>query len=262
MPVLRQLVEVHHADINTLMTDEEYWGFPLLHVACKLDRTELVEFLISSPIININLACGDSCLTPLHVASMAGSVRAVRQLLALPQIQVNATISQGHSSLLLACLAQKVEVVEDLLRHPDVDVNSIAAEDAWFPLAVAAFKGNSAIVTLLLQHPAINVNAAGMAGGTSPLCSACFQGHAHVVRQLLRHPDIQVNANDGYSLEIACVKEHMQVIQELLLHPGLEAGSIRAVLAATEGRGQTAVVALLKGSRAVMRRALRGQAGA
>ena len=252
MPVLRQLVEVHHADVNALRADENSLGFSLLHIACNQDRTELVEFLISSPIVNVNQACADGGrkMMPLHVACMSGSVRAVRQLLALRQIQVNATTSQGLDSLFLACNGQKVEVVEELLRHPDINVNFMAVLYAKSPLAVAAVRGNSAIAALLLQHPAINVNAApGMEGWRSPLCLACHQGHAHVVRELLRHPDIQVNANGGCSLNIACDKEHLQVIRELLLHPGLEAGGIRAALAVAEARGQTAVVALLRGGR-------------
>ena len=264
--MLRQLVEVHHADIGALRADGDGLGFSLLHMACRLDRTELVQLLVSAPTINVNLACGDEGLRmmPLHVACVAGPVSAVRQLLALPQIQVNATTSQGSSSLFLACTWQKAEVVEELLRHPDIDVNFSPApvENSLPPLALAAYMGYSAIAGLLLQHPAINVNAAGREGWMNPLCMASYEGHADVVRQLLRHPDIQVNAAAGLSsLGIACAKEHLPVIQELLLHSGLEEGTIRTALAEAGARGQTAVVALLKGSRAV-RRALRGQGGA
>ena len=267
MPVLRRLVEVHHADVNALKADGDGLGFSLLHLACQLDRTEIVGFLISAPIINVNLACGDAEKMPLHVACFAGSVCAVRQLLDLPQIQVNAATTQGISGLHLACCMQKVEVVKELLRHTDVNVNLTSTETTWSPLSpmtIAAFNGNTEIMALLLRHPATNVNAApGMAGGMSPLRLACREEHAEVVRQLLRHPDIQMNIAAGTPslLGIACAKECLPVIRELLQHPGLEAGTIRAALAAAEARGQTAVVALLKGSRAV-RRALRGQGGA
>ena len=214
MPVLRQLVEVHHADINALRADVYGLGFSLLHIACRLDRTELVEFLISAPRINVNQACGNEGLKlkmmPLHMACMAGSARAVRQLLALPQIQINAATSQGSSSLLLACRERKVEVVEELLRHPDIDVNFSPRPvvNAMPPLALAAYMGYSAIVALLLQHPATNVNAAGQEWWMNPLCMASYKGHAEVVRQLLRHPDIHVNVAAGISiLGMACAKE-------------------------------------------------------
>ena len=262
MPVLRQLVEVHHADINALEAGEGGLSFSLLHLACDLDRTELVEFLISAPIININLACGGDQgmkAMPLHTACIAGSVRAVQQLLALPQIQVNAATLEGASCLHLACIERNSEVVEELLKHPDVDVNLMTVLHAHPALSLAAVMGSSAIVALLLQHPAIDVN---VGGGRSPLSLASHKGHARVVRQLLRHPDIRVDGVTGYtSLGIACFMEHLSVIRELLLHPGLETDNIRAALATSEERGQTAVVALLKGSRAV-RRALRRWGGA
>ena len=356
MPVLRQLVEVHHADVNAQGPDE---SLSLLHLACEADRSELVGFLISVLRINVNLACWEELLTPLHVACLAGSFHAVRQLLALPQIQVNAAASHGLSSLHLAC---SDEVVEELLRHPDIDVNLMTVVNARSPLDMAAAAGGSAIVALLLQHPAINVNAAGALGislhqaviwkhpkvlrqllrhpgiqvnaldpsgrtalflaceqassdlvvellrhpdtsvnmeapelghctlrfaalrnnpaivalllqhpaidvnatdvqGQSPLYLACSYGNFLVVRAQLRHPDIDVNATTAAeisSLGIACLKRHAGVIQELLGHPGLSPGSIRAVLAVAEAQGQTAVVELLNGRRAV-RRAMRGR---
>ena len=267
VPVLRQLVEVHHADINAQLEATGYGpAVSLLHLACQLDRTEVVEFLISAPGINVNLAFEEEGLkvTPLHAACMAAgpSIRALRQLLAVPQIQVNASLSQGLSSLYMACITNRVAVVEELLRHPDVDVNLMA--DVRSPLAAAATAGHSAIVAMLLQHPAIQVNAFSMLPGVTPLYLASTMGLAQVVRELLRHPDVQVNLHGPHghtTLRAACDNGHLDVIRELLEHPALDAGSIRATLTAAEGRGQGAVVALLRGSRAG-RRALRGQGGA
>ena len=364
LPVLRQLIEVHHADINAERAGDNL-AFSLLHIACRYDRTELMDFLFSAPSINVNKTCADEGMkmTPLHMACIAGSVRAVRQLLALPQVLVSTTTPQGFSCLHLACIKQRVEVVEELLRHPDVDVNLMSVGNARSPLAVAADMGDSAIVALLLQHPAINVNAAGALGsslhlaidkrhmvvlrlllqhpgilvnapdqfgrtgldiaceqssldlvaellqhadinvnletaehgfgalrraalrgntpvvalllkhpaidvnaagvqGLRPLNMASFNGHAHVVRELQRHPNILVNADDGLTnLDVACTHGHLAVINELLMHPGLDADSIRTALTGAVERGQTAVVELLRGSRAA-RRALRGQGGA
>ena len=267
MPVLRQLVEVHHADINAQLEATGYGpAVSLLHLACQLDRTEVVEFLISAPGINVNLAFEQEGLkvTPLHAACMAAgpSIRALRQLLAVPQIQVNASLSQGLSSLFMACITNRVAVVEELLRHPDVDVN-LRADDDRSPLAAAAIAGHSAIVTMLLQHPAIQINAFFMLPGVTPLYLASTMGLAQVVRELLRHPDVQVNLHGPHghtTLRAACDNGHLDVIRELLEHPALDAGSICAALTAAEGRGQGAVVALLRGSRAG-RRALRGQQG-
>ena len=228
MPVLRQLVEVHHADVNAQRADGNVAN-SLLHIACRTGRPELAEFLISSPTINVNLACGVDRMMPLHVACMAGSIHVVRQLLALPQIQVNAATPQGYSSLHIACFEQNVELVEDLLRHPDIDVNlMMVLDDALLP-------------------PAAAVNA----GRMTPLFLASLKGYAGVVRELLRHPGIQVNgeADEGEltSLDIACAKGQLAVIRELLGHPGLSPGSVNAALRISEALGQTAVVSLLRG---------------
>ena len=142
LPVLRQLVEVHHADINALRAaGEDDLAFSLLHAASKLDWTELLELLLSAPRININLALGEDGmnLMPLLMACMSGSVRVARRLLALPHIQVNAAAAQGMSSLYVACDRREVAVVEALLRHPDIDVNLMALENARSPLSAAAY---------------------------------------------------------------------------------------------------------------------------
>ena len=144
LPVLRQLVEVHHADINALRAaGEDDLAFSLLHAASKLDWTELLELLLSAPRININinLALGEDGmnLMPLHMACMSGSVRVARRLLTLPQIQINAAAAQGMSSLYVACDRREVAVVEALLRHPDIDVNLMALENARSPLSAAAY---------------------------------------------------------------------------------------------------------------------------
>ena len=222
---------------------------------------------------DVNLALSDEGMkwTPLYMACMAGSAQAVRPLLALPQIQVNAVTTRGASSLHMAFTVQTADVVEALMRHPGVDVTLTPEGNELSPLAAAFHAGSSAIVSLLLQHPAMNANGTDMQL-MSPLFWASANGHAHVVRMLLRHPDIRVNTNDRMTnlfLHVACLNRYLAVIRELLLYPGLDEGSVRAALRGAVGRGEAAVVgregaavlALLTGHRAV-RRALRGQGGA
>ena len=359
LAVLRQLVEVHHADVNARSADDHY---PLLRIACQADRADLVGYLASAPGIDVNKTFWLERMTPLHVACYYGSVGAARQLLALPQIQVNVVMTCGTGALQLACTTTYTEVVKELLRHPDIDVNLAVKTDSLCatPLSSAAARGEAEIVTLLLQHPAINVNAGDRRGtslhravrgrhvevlrqllrhpgiqvneldedgkssfymacshqagemiaeflrhpdinvnltagghsmsalsrvavngdtaamdlllqhpatqvnevdvrGNTALYYACSRGKINTVRALLRHPGIEVNAAAAAahsSLGIACAHVDLPVIRELLEQPGLSPGSIRAAFAEAEERGQTAVVALLRGSRAV-RRALR-----
>ena len=182
VPVLRQLVMVHHADVNAVRS---YSGQALLHYACRDNRTALVAFLISAPGIDVNLVCRWE--TPLHMACRAGSVRAVRQLLALPQIEVNVMTGTWpeSSSLALACSAGHVEIVELLLKHPDINVNLAA-------LLWAVRQGSLAIVAMLLRHPGIDVNAVSTQEpfeGMSPLSLAYCEHGAYMVERILAHPE-------------------------------------------------------------------------
>ena len=252
LAVLRQLVEVHHVNINTAQFSADNAvgpGMSLLHHACGFNRTDILAYLTSVPGVNVNQTFSPDNVVPLHFACMAGYVGAVRQLLALPQIQVNAATSQGSSSLYLACAEQKAEVVEELLRHPDVDVNLMV--NARFPLDAAVHMGNSVIVALLLQHPAINVNAVG-ALGTS-LIHAVVGGRAEVLWQLLQHPGVQVNALDPYgrtSLVIAGNQGASGLVAELLRHVDIDVnyempGDCLSALREAALQGNTAIVAML-----------------
>ena len=215
-------------DVNAVPAAEaadDFRGGALLHLACKADRADLVGYLVSAPGINANQTFGLNEATPLHVACSSGSVRTARLLLALPQIQVNAVTPFGASALQLACTAKYQEVVEELLKHPDIDVNLAIRTDSLrtTPLSFAAARGDADILALLLRHPAINVNA-GDRRGTS-LHLAVRGRHEAVLQQLLRHRGIQVNALDEAgksSLFTACDLGAVALIAELLQHTDID----------------------------------------
>ena len=255
LAVLRQLVEVHHADVNAASDTgaADNRGVALLHLACRADRTDLVGYLASAPGINANQTFGPNKMTPLHVACSHGSVRAARQLLALPQIQVNAANWYGSSSLHIACNAHKVDIVEELLRHPNIDVNLAFRTDSLrvTPLSIAAATGDAEIAALILRHPATNVNA-GDPCGTS-LHRAVRGQHVGVLRQLLRHPGIQVNEldEDGKSsFYMACSHQAGEMIAEFLRHPDINVnltagGHSMSALSRVAVNGDTAAMDLL-----------------
>ena len=61
LSVLRQLVEVHHADINIEM------GL-VLHWACCNGHVDMVSYISMQPDIRINFATYEKQVSPLHVA--------------------------------------------------------------------------------------------------------------------------------------------------------------------------------------------------
>ncbi len=122
-------------------------------------------------------------------------------------------------------------------------------------LAIAVGQDNAAAVAMLLQHQSAQPGAANGDGWTL-LHRACLCRNPLVVREFLKHPGTQINAVDvlgDTAFFLACCRGDVGVLQELLQHPGLDLGGVVAAMAAAAGRGHSAVVALLKGNRAVRR---------
>ena len=139
-------------------------------------------------------------------------------LLALPQIEVNA-VTSGYSSLAMACSTGNVEIVELLLKHPDINVNSAALH--W-----AVRHGSRAIITMLLQHPGIDVNAVGTQedfGGMGPLSLACSAGNVEIVELILERPDINVNSA---ALHWAVWRNSRAIVAMLLRHPDIDVNAV------------------------------------
>ena len=84
------------------------------------------------------------------------------------------TASKIWTPLLSAVDANDGEIVEMLLKHPDIDVNKTGS-GGWTPLLLAIAEKNEGIVEILLKHPEIDVNIAGLKGWT-PLTRACNRG--------------------------------------------------------------------------------------
>jgi len=177
LSVVRQLVEVHHADVGVEMD-----GKTVLHRACGDGHVDVVNYLSTQPNIRINVATSDNLGVPLHFACFNGHVDVVRQLLGHTDIQVNLADQDGLMPLHLSCQEGHVDVVRELLGHTDIQVN-LASQGGWMPLHVACREGHVDVVRLLLGHTDIQVDLADQ-GGKTPLQMASFLGHADVVHLL------------------------------------------------------------------------------
>jgi ankyrin repeat protein len=100
---------------------------------------------------------------------------------------------QQTTALHEAALNGHVDVVEALLQHPDIEVNSVDCFGCT-ALVWAAGKGQSNVVKRLLQHPKINVNQPSAIMWTA-LTEAVDGGRAEVVQLLLAHKDIDIGAS-------------------------------------------------------------------
>ncbi len=224
LAVFKQLVEVHHADVNALGDS----GNGLLNRASDRGKLEFVTCLLSVPGIQVNLRESNNFgRTALHMACSQGHQAVVHELLQHPAVDVSIVDSQGLSALYWACRKNKPEVVFlELLGHTCIDVNQTFCHSSFTGLHMA-----------------------------------CGLGHARVVRELLKHPDTRVNQRDdrfapfpdaGWGVLDYCLfgnvaeKARVATIKELLEHPGLDRSYVKAALPKFRAQGRWKALKILR----------------
>lgn len=198
-----------------------------LNIRVSLDEAasegydDLVELLLDTEDINVNLPQGSYGLTPLLRAVIAGRENTVGLLLDDRRVDVNLKNQFGRTPLLRAVEEGQEKIVGRLLDDKRVDVNS---EDCWgvTPLILAAKTGQSTITSLLLRANGIDVNKKVFREAGTPLFWASWRGHTDIVKQLLQRDDTEVDKpaeNGQTSLSVAAQYEHETIVTLLLENP-------------------------------------------
>jgi Ankyrin repeats (3 copies) len=204
--------------------------FGPLHVIAAFD----LPLSLAGPdqLRTLNQASDNQRLTPLHVACMQNSRVAVKELLALPRILVNAPDKDGSTPLAWASMSHTsgdADVVKLLLSHSKIKVNQ-ANEYGLAALHCAASAGRADIVKLLLAHPKIKVNQAD-ASGVTPFIFACSSASMDVetVKLFLAHPKVNVNAADKngttalmWMMVTVASMVPIDMIKAILAHPKID----------------------------------------
>ncbi|KAM0539542.1 hypothetical protein ACHAO7_012078, partial [Fusarium culmorum] len=87
-------------------------------------------------------------------------------------------------------------LVEELLRHEDVELNFRDAEKGRTPLWCAAEEGHEAVVKLVLERQGVDVESKDTEYGQTPLCVAARFGHREVVRLMLASNRVVLGSQD------------------------------------------------------------------
>ncbi|XP_069174456.1 LOW QUALITY PROTEIN: SMC5-SMC6 complex localization factor protein 1 [Procambarus clarkii] len=126
---------------------------------------------------------------------------------------INKTNHKGETTLIRACIKNNVERVRELLTVPDIDIN-MADNLGWTALHEAAMRGFDECVKLLLNHNcydalgkkntllsymrrdavsySVNVSARGGDEGRTPLHDAVESNHLSTVKLLLDHGGVSL----------------------------------------------------------------------
>ena len=111
---------------------------------------ELPLLLRDNPGLNVNWASEVNFLwTSLHTASCCGGVEIVEELLAHPGIDVNMKTGGGQTAVSLGSQYGRVAVVQLLLKDPRVDL-TLDDHNGRTPLWWASYEGRSRVIEWLI----------------------------------------------------------------------------------------------------------------
>jgi len=185
---------------------------------------EVVASLVRCKGVDVN--CGNivTGYTPLIWASDAGYVEVIVELLKHPDIRINQPDKNGYTALIWAADLDQPDIVRILCQQPDIEVNATDV-DGHTALIWATDKGNIEVVNHLLNHKKIDVNIQDQDGLSALMCAVTL-GKVEVAKRLLECEEVDVNLQDNderHSALIAAVNKNMVNMVELLLeHPNLD----------------------------------------
>jgi ankyrin repeat protein len=194
-------------------------GFDKVNLFLAIIRGE--KELISNHLIqedfdvNQTLANG---ATILMMAAKNGHEDVIKTLLDQKRIDVNQANANGSTALCFAARYGNEKVVKLLLAEEGIDVNK-ADTNGVTPLYLAAQNGHEKVVELLLaKKEEIDFNKAATNGAT-PLYTAANNGNEKVVKLLLDELRIDVNKatiDGAIPLHVAAGLGHTEIVETLL----------------------------------------------
>ncbi|CAM9953176.1 unnamed protein product [Laminaria digitata] len=162
----------------------------------------------------------------LHIAARTGNVEIVRVLLARDRADSNAIDSRGYTVLMATCESAHVcAEVMWLLLEAGADP-TLAAEDGFIPLHIAALKEDMDLLDMLCSRAPATLNRRTTADGATPLFMACGKGNERMVSKLLSLGAMQPmtpRASDTCPLMVAVIKGFVGVVRVLINEGGVRA---------------------------------------
>ncbi|XP_067653126.1 ankyrin-3-like [Haliotis asinina] len=163
----------------------------ILHVVCMEGNLEIVKYIYSRKIIDIDSRGGNGT-TPLLSAALFGKMDVYCFLM-----KIGADMSKenddGENILHMACQGGNVKIVKYILTQNIVDING-NDDNKMTPFLLAAYHGNSDVLELLVQKGA-NTLAVNRKRRNS-LHLSCTGGHVDAAKCVLNQTSVDINSKD------------------------------------------------------------------
>ncbi|XP_054779656.1 uncharacterized protein LOC129287498 isoform X1 [Prosopis cineraria] len=197
--LLKSTCTVNKVDLATIFNNVTPTGDSLLHVAAEFGREEVVE-LIASHYPNLLSKGNKKGDTPLHVASRAKNVEAIKVILLV--ISKKAELIDKAEFVMLRNNYQRTALHEAVLsKHSDGVVllldahrrSDLAAYWTWnknygckSPMCLAVTIKNMVILGHLLEKIAIPSDDQAISSGDSPLQAAILERNTELLKYIVR----------------------------------------------------------------------------
>ncbi|XP_048250653.1 serine/threonine-protein phosphatase 6 regulatory ankyrin repeat subunit B-like, partial [Haliotis rufescens] len=215
------------ADVSLVDDD----GNNILHVACLGGHVDIVKYVLSKKVADIN-SRGQYWRTPLMMAAEKGH-RQVFDLLVREGADVSLVDDDRNNILNVACIGGHVDIVKYVLSQKIADMNvTLNHLHADTDLYLACKKGYLDWLRRILFKYRVDVKSRLKYGrtpvmdddGDTILHVACLGGHVDKVRYVLLQMDVDINSRGKYGrtpLMEAAEKGHRQVF-DLLVRKGAD----------------------------------------
>ncbi len=194
LKILRQLIEEVGLPVDICDGN----GETALHLACKRGHLSMIRYLVEAGFLNV-LQENSQGVTPIQYALKGGYLEVVVYFMEqtpFQKVSHDFTDSVLRASLLhWACLGKRVELVEYLIIHQNVPVESLAQSDQSTCLMWAAMGSTVDVVKYLIESATADPNVCNAQGWTC-LHMATSSGDVDKTVYLLEQVRLKITEKD------------------------------------------------------------------
>ena len=213
-------------DINKRTSD----GDTALHLACKVDRLDIVRHLLSKPSCNPN-TMNRGGQTPLQLTSHLNVIEELTKKGANPIFSIIYKCQKSGSDVRTPCLQSwSAEQVRELTQ-------SVKTSQDLFRWIIGQVTEDQAIEVILfiIKHTSLDLNIL-FSNGYNALHIACKANKPNIVKCLLSQGNCNPNkkTSSGYTPLSLCSRSDLAVVKELLQHQAHSTNFLRSLISDRE----------------------------